>query len=47
MRATVMALMVGLAIPAAVAAQDAKVAKGAEVYTAARAIVAYMMSLTK
>ena len=34
MRATVMALMVGLAIPAAAAAQDAKVAKGAEVYTA-------------
>ena len=34
MRATVMALMVGLAIPAAAAAQDAKVTKGAEVYAA-------------
>jgi mono/diheme cytochrome c family protein len=34
MRATVLALMVGLAIPAAAAAQDAKVAKGAEVYAA-------------
>ena len=34
MRATVLALMVGLATPAAAAAQDAKVAKGAEVYAA-------------
>jgi mono/diheme cytochrome c family protein len=34
MRATVMALMFGLAIPAVAAAQDAKVTKGAEVYTA-------------
>ena len=34
MRATVMALMIGLAIPAAAAAQDAKVTKGAEVYAA-------------
>ena len=34
MRATVMALMFGLAIPAVAAAQDAKVAKGAEVYAA-------------
>ena len=33
MRATVLALMLGLAIPAAAAAQD-KVAKGAEVYAA-------------
>ena len=34
MRATVLAVLVGLAIPAAAAAQDAKVAKGAEVYAA-------------
>ena len=34
MRATVLALVVGLAIPAAAAAQDVKVAKGAEVYAA-------------
>ena len=34
MRATAVLLTVGLAIPAAAAAQDAKVAKGAEVYTA-------------
>jgi mono/diheme cytochrome c family protein len=35
MRATVLALMIGLAIPAAAAAaQDAKVTKGAEVYGA-------------
>ena len=34
MRATVTALMICLAIPAVTAAQDAKVAKGAEVYTA-------------
>src|SRR5215208_2643999 len=34
MRATVLALMVGLAIAAAAAAQDAKVTKGAEVYAA-------------
>jgi mono/diheme cytochrome c family protein len=34
MRATVMALMVGLAMPMAAAAQDAKVTKGAEVYAA-------------
>ena len=41
MRATVMALMVGLAIPAAVAAQDAKVAKGAEVYTAQKCAICH------
>ena len=34
MRATVLALAIGLAIPAAAAAQDAKVKKGMEVYTA-------------
>jgi mono/diheme cytochrome c family protein len=34
MRATAMALMIGLAIPAAAAAQDAKVTKGAEIYAA-------------
>ncbi len=34
MRATVMALTIGLGIPAATAAQDAKVTKGAEVYAA-------------
>ena len=34
MRATVMVLAIGLGIPAAAAAQDAKVTKGAEVYAA-------------
>jgi mono/diheme cytochrome c family protein len=34
MRAMVMAVMVGLVMPAAAAAQDAKVTKGAEVYAA-------------
>jgi mono/diheme cytochrome c family protein len=33
MRTTVMALMIGLVMPAAAAAQDAKATKGAEVYT--------------
>jgi hypothetical protein len=41
MRATVLALMIGLAIPAPAAAQDAKVAKDAEVYARRNAASAF------
>jgi mono/diheme cytochrome c family protein len=44
MRATVMVLTIGLGIPAAAAAQDAKVTKGAEVYAAQKCAMCHSIA---
>lgn len=44
MRATVMALTICLGIPAAAAAQDAKVTKGAEVYAAQKCAMCHSIA---
>ena len=46
MRATVTVLMLGLAMPAAAAAQDAKVTKGAEVYAAQKCAMCHSIGDT-
>jgi mono/diheme cytochrome c family protein len=46
MRATVTVLMLGLTMPAAAAAQDAKVTKGAEVYAAQKCAMCHSIGDT-
>ena len=44
MRSTVLVLTIGLAIPAAAAGQDAKVTKGAEVYSAQKCAMCHSIA---